>query len=174
MKKVGYVLVTLGFLAGAFFSVLETLVWQNFIISLAVAVIGVVMIRVSDRLKKEEGTLNVNLQLLATSLDNIVGHAASLCEGKETMNTYDVHRHIDKLFPDDINNFVEARESIAHVHGLQAYADVMSYFAAGERYLNRVWSASADGYVDEVNAYLEHTRNQFLQAQKAFNAITGT
>ena len=37
-----------------------------------------------------------------------------------------------------------------HVFGMQNYADVMSNFAAGERYINRVWSASTDGYVDEV------------------------
>ena len=37
----------------------------------------------------------------------------------------------------------------------------MSRFAAGERYLNRVWSASADGYIDEVNTYIEKSREQF-------------
>ncbi len=66
-----------------------------------------------------------------------------------------VQHRIDELFPGDLNTFVEARETIPHVYGLQAYADVMSHFAAGERYLNRVWSASADGYVDEVRTYLE-------------------
>jgi hypothetical protein len=37
----------------------------------------------------------------------------------------------------------------------------MSHFAGGERYLNRVWSASADGYIDEVNAYLTKAHEQF-------------
>jgi len=41
---------------------------------------------------------------------------------------------------------------------------VMSSFAAGERYLNRVWSASADGYIDEVNAYLDKAREQFVDS----------
>jgi len=50
------------------------------------------------------------------------------------------------------------------MHGLQAYADVMSSFAAGERYLNRVWSASADGYIDEVNAYMEKAQAQFVES----------
>jgi hypothetical protein len=40
----------------------------------------------------------------------------------------------------------------------------MSCFAAGERYLNRVWSASADGYVDEVNAYLDKAQAQFAES----------
>jgi hypothetical protein len=37
----------------------------------------------------------------------------------------------------------------------------MNHFAAGERYLNRVWSASVDGYVDECRAYIGHAREQF-------------
>jgi hypothetical protein len=40
----------------------------------------------------------------------------------------------------------------------------MSHFAAGERYLNRVWSASADGYIDEVNTYLDKAQEQFVEA----------
>jgi len=40
----------------------------------------------------------------------------------------------------------------------------MSCFAAGERYLNRVWSASADGYIDEVNAYLDKAQAQFADS----------
>jgi len=55
------------------------------------------------------------------------------------------------------------------MHGLfftlaPSYADVMSHYAGGERYLNRVWSASADGYVDEVNTYLDRSLEQFRLA----------
>ena len=71
---------------------------------------------------------------------------------------------VPELFTEDIISFVEARESIGHVYGLAAYADIMSYFASGERYLNRVWSASADGYIDEVAAYLEKAQLQFSEA----------
>ena len=37
-------------------------------------------------------------------------------------------------------------------------------FAAGERYLNRVWSSSIDGWIDEVRLYLGHARDQFRLA----------
>ncbi len=50
-------------------------------------------------------------------------------------------------------------------YGLQAYADIMSSFAAAERYLNRCWSASADGYVDEVHTYLDRAAAQFQESQ---------
>jgi hypothetical protein len=76
------------------------------------------------------------------------------------------HDWIDRTFRVDLDTFVEARESIVHMHGLQAYARVMNEFAAGERYLNRVWSASVDGYVDEVLAYVTQACNQFKRARE--------
>jgi len=45
---------------------------------------------------------------------------------------------------------------------------VMSAFAAGERYINRVWSASTDGYVEEVRSYLERATQQFREARSLF------
>ncbi|MDZ7770818.1 MAG: hypothetical protein U5K38_18035 [Woeseiaceae bacterium] len=41
----------------------------------------------------------------------------------------------------------------------------MSEFAAGERYINRVWSASADGYDGEAADYIAKAAHQFRDAQ---------
>ncbi len=79
---------------------------------------------------------------------------------------------IDELFSNDLAIFVQARESISHLYGLQAYADIMSYFASGERYLNRIWSASADGYIDEVNIYLDKAQQQFADALAKVRRLT--
>ncbi|MGB5626604.1 MAG: hypothetical protein WBM61_12775, partial [Woeseiaceae bacterium] len=57
---------------------------------------------------------------------------------------------------------------------LQTYADIMSSFAAGERYINRVWSASADGYDEEATAYLKKAAAQFVEAEELLtNAAQG-
>ena len=64
----------------------------------------------------------------------------------------------------------QERESIAH-GGLQAYAEVMNRFAAGERYLNRVWSASTDGYIEEAHRYMERATRQFAETLEAFNEV---
>ena len=55
---------------------------------------------------------------------------------------------------------------MVHLFGLQTYADIMSHFAAGERYINRVWSASADGYDEEADAYLKKAAVQFDEAKQ--------
>ena len=56
--------------------------------------------------------------------------------------------------------------------GLQAYADVMSDFASAERYLNRAWSASTDGYIDEVMRSLDRSREQFLAASERYGSLS--
>ena len=167
MKAVGYLLLTIGFLAGALVSVLDetTVAWASFIVCIISGVVGVAMIRIGH--KKEhhaEGKLASNMEAINDSLGRIVENIAKIDTEKETMSPYDVRDRIDELVADDVITFVDARESISAVHGLQAYADIMSYFAAGERYLNRVWSASADGYIDEVAMYLGRSRQQFTDA----------
>ena len=90
---------------------------------------------------------------------------------KKDLHPFDVHPRIDALFPQELNTFVEARKSIAHVYGLQAYAAVMNEFAAGERYLNRVWSASVDCYIDDVQEYLGRAREQFVRAREVLRSV---
>ena len=52
--------------------------------------------------------------------------------------------------------------------GLQKFADIMPSFTAGERYLNRIWSASTDGYMDEMLLYVENSLHQFHDARDLY------
>jgi hypothetical protein len=49
---------------------------------------------------------------------------------------------------------------------MTVYADVMTEFAAAERYINRTWSAAADGYIDEVNASITRANQHLANARK--------
>ena len=57
---------------------------------------------------------------------------------------------------------------------LKAYAEVMNRFAAGERSINRVWSASTDGYIEETSDYLEKAAAHFEDALETFKVIKAT
>ena len=167
MKKIGYTFITLGFLAGALISVLDelTVQWGYFVAAFVWSGIGIGLVRLTDRRhSRSEGTMASNIQTLETSLFGIVESMKKLNSEKESTHVYDIHLRIDERLPKDLTAFADARETIVHVHGLQAYADVMSSFAAGERYLNRAWSASTDGYIDEVHTYLEKSQEQFEAA----------
>ncbi|MCK4960088.1 MAG: hypothetical protein KAT00_11825 [Planctomycetes bacterium] len=174
MKALGYLLITIAFLGGSLTAVVNVtdVLWGWFALAMVAGAAGVAMVYLSTRANRGGGEkLGAGMDDLRQSLAAIAQNAAVLNAEKESINTYDVRHRIDELFPDDITRFVKGRECIAHVHGLQAYGDIMSYFAAGERYLNRVWSASADGYIDEVNAYLERAQNQFHEATEKLNAL---
>ena len=171
MKQIGFILITVGFLAGSLAAIvdLDHVRWGYFVAAIVVGVAGVFVARSGHhKLHKSEEKLSENIRFVETSIANIVRSINTLSSEKQSINTYDVRFRIDELFMEDLARFVDARESIGHVYGLAAYGDVMSRFAAGERYLNRVWSASADGYIDEVNTYIEKAREQFTDC---FNKI---
>jgi hypothetical protein len=160
----GFLLVAVGFVGGALASVLheETVRWGWFVPAVVAGMVGVAIMWTGRRREvRAVGRLNTNLQAIDESLRRVVANILRLNEDKHTLDPYDVRHRLEELFADDLNTIIEARDSIAHFHGLPAYGDVMNSFTAGERYLNRVWSASADGYVDEVNTYLDRAAEQF-------------
>ena len=175
MKGFGYLLISAGFLAGSLIAVqtqANQIDWRWFAPALMVGVAGVVMARLGDKIESRDAeTLSDNVDLLTGSIDRIVEKITRLCGEKEQMHPHDVHGRIDELFPADLSTFVDVRTSIAHVYGLPAYADVMNEFAAGERYLNRVWSASVDCYIDDVHEYLSRAQHQFEEARRKLQLL---
>jgi hypothetical protein len=174
MKLLGYVMITVGFLAGSLSAVIneEHVKWIYFLGSILIGLIGIVLVRVgAHHESRQQGKLASNIQSIEVGLSRIVQNITQLNNEKQSINTYDVRFRIDEMFLEDLAAFVEARQSIAHIYGLAAYGEVMSSFAAGERYLNRVWSASADGYIDEVNTYLDRAKEQFVDCLDKIQAL---
>jgi hypothetical protein len=174
MKTFALLLVIGTFLAGSFLAVLDPreVDWSWMVPVLLIGVIGLWTYRKAHHGEaRAVHKLAGNIDLLGKSLDNILAKLKLINRNKDELPTYEARFEIDRLFRDDLNNFAEARESMIHVFGMQNFADVMSNFAAGERYINRVWSASTDGYVDEVNLYLNRALDQFRGAHKHFNDL---
>jgi hypothetical protein len=174
MEKFGYLLITVGFLGGSYFIVKapETVAWNAYFVFLGIGIAGVVLARVAvHNAARSEGKLATDVESISTSLGNIAENAGRLDAEKDSINVYDLRHRIEDSFQADIQAFVEARESIIHRHGLKAYAEVMSHFAAAERHLNRVWSASTDGYIDEAHTYIAKSAEQFRQARGVFEAL---
>jgi hypothetical protein len=174
MKNFGYLLIAVGFLAGSYLTVEqpEGVNTALYLVALGIGIAGVVMARSAVRAEaRDETRLQTNIATIETSLAAIVADADRLDDEKESINVYDLRHVIDEHFPEHLAAFVEARESIAHSYGLKAYAEVMNRFATGERYLNRVWSASTDGYQPEAYDYITRARIQFDDALVTFRAI---
>ena len=173
MKNVGYLLITIGFLVGAYSAVeLREGVSMVYLPALIAGAIGVAMVRVARRQAATRAeTIRTNLGVIDTSLSTVVEKVRHLDETKGEIDVYELRHIIDREFPDDLDAFVQARYSLVHSFGLQQFADVMNPFSAGERYLNRVWSASVDGYIDECHTYVVKAREQFEEALEVFRGL---
>jgi len=167
MRRFGFLLVIAGFLAGALASVVNqtTVQWNLFLPAMGVGFVGVVLVRLGHRREvRATERLVSNMRAIHDSLRRIAQNMNQLNAEKQSLDPYDIRFRLEELFADDLSTFITARETIAHSYGLSAYADVMSSFAAGERYLNRAWCASADGYVDEIHQYLDKAKEQFASS----------
>jgi hypothetical protein len=167
MKATGYLMLVAGFLAAAFYSVTDAVEvpWPAYLGAMALGALGVLAVRRQRRvLARSEAVLVRQRKHIDESLGRVVAGLERMVSGQQAVPPWELRFEIDRCFRDDLALFADARDSLAHIYGLKVYAEVMSAFAAGERYLNRVWSASADGYMDEAVAYLDRALEQFRQA----------
>ncbi len=176
MKKIGALLLAAGFLIAAYATALDTVVtnWNLFVPAALAGIAGVVFIkRRASGTARSEHVLTANHAELNESLGNIINNLEHLNEAGDSISTENLRAEIDDRLREDLRRFADARESMVHLFGLQAYANVMSDFAAGERYVNRVWSASADGYDGEARHYLRRAAAQFRAASKQLKIAAG-
>ncbi|HNP65168.1 MAG TPA: hypothetical protein PKH39_14620 [Woeseiaceae bacterium] len=168
MKNLGYFLVAAGFLGGAFATSLdvENVNWMLFGVTAIAAAVGLFIYkRQVHALARSESVLESNRNELRESIANIVKDLGELNQDGLTRGAV-LRDRIDLKLREDLRRFADARESMVHLFGLQTYADIMSHFATGERYINRVWSASADGYDEEAETYLKRAAGQFDEAKQ--------
>jgi len=169
MKLIGSLLLVGGFLVAAFATALHVdgTEWSLFLPAAAAAVAGVWTLKRQARGQAtSEHVLRSNRAALTESLSNIVTTLDDIIRAGAAIDVERLRDEIDLRLRDDLRRFVEARQSLVHLFSLQTYADIMSEFAAGERYLNRVWSASADAYDGEARRYLEKAAAQFREANR--------
>lgn len=171
MKQLGYLLLCAGFISAAYATALdvENVNWTLFAISALAAIAGVVMLKRHARtVAQSDEVLESNRAELRESIENVVRDLREIVSSGSVRGAA-LRDRIDTRLRPDLIRFADARESMVHLFGLQAYADIMSHFAAGERYINRVWSSSADGYDVEAARYLGKAEEQFADAQRQLN-----
>lgn len=157
-------MIAAGFLGAAYATSLhaEQVDWTLFAVAALVSAAGVTVAKRMDSADaRSESVLNNNRAELNDSIAKIVTRLDETAHASGEQ----LREWIDEQLRPDLRRFADARESMVHLYGLQTYADIMSNFAAGERYINRVWSASADGYESEAATYLEKAAGQFAEAQ---------
>ena len=181
MRMVGILLLALGFFGGAFEATRqadavgaewETIRWPWFGGYMILGVGGIVMIRAARAdARGQTHKVETDLATMTTALERLTNNVGALRENQAATNVYDVHQRIDADLATDLAEFADARETLITLYGLQPYADVMSEFAGAERSINRAWSASADGYIDEVWICLERAHEMLARARDRLGAL---
>ena len=172
MERFGFTLLVIGFLAATFVTSLSPteVDWTFFLPAIAIGTVGVLMIRRARQSAARDSTvLRHQVEVLDRALKSILENFAQFADTSTQLPGHALRFEIDKRFRDDLRDFADARESMTHLFGLRAYGQIMSAFAAGERYLNRIWSASADDYEEEARAYIARAHAQFQEARAAFD-----
>lgn len=175
MRTLGHISLWVGILAASFVSICEAAAidWVWYALTGAVGLVGVVLLRLTAKAQVGQGDkLRADVEVMDVSLTALHTQLAGEIE-KRALGVYDVHGWIDAELAGAIAKFVDARESLIPAQGMQVYADVMTRFAAGERMINRAWSASADGYIDEVWICLERAHKSFVDAHRTLATATG-
>jgi hypothetical protein len=175
MKALGSLLLAVGFLAGAYYAVsrVDTVDWGLYGACAGLMLAGMVLLRIHRaRVLEESGDEHAaGIEELERSLGSLIEKVRGLEASATDEDQLAMHHRIDAELMEDIDTFVESRESMIPILGMQSYADIMSPFANGERLLNRAWSASADGYVDEVRSCIAGARAQLESAAKLLGEL---
>jgi hypothetical protein len=174
MRYLGHLLLWAGFLAGAFVSLsrLEqdgskwaTISWVWYAVFISVGIAGVVLLRFADRHSAaDDAKTDAEYSVIQQSLAKVAEIVDRLCEEREHVPSH-VVRCIDDECAEPLADFADARQALVKRFGMAVFADVMTEFAAAERFVNRSWSAAADGYVDEVASSLQRAQQHLRRAQ---------
>ncbi len=125
--------------------------WLWFGLSMAVGIAGVVLLRKTAQSEAaNEGKVEENYAIVNKMARFLRDSVAKLDREVASLAPQQIVDRIDDEFSPAFNDFAEARKSMIQRFDLQTYSDVMTQFASGERFMNRAWSAAADGYMDEV------------------------
>ena len=176
MRNLGHVLMWVGFLATAFVAMQQSdqINWTNYVFTALVGVAGVVLLRrTAGAAARQTHVVQSNLATLEKTLSEALAAVKQMNANKDDIYVYDVHGRIDADVAAQMADFADARESMIHGLGLAEYADVMDHFARGERFLNRAWSASADGYINEVWDSMNKCETELRTADDALRRHLG-
>lgn len=113
-----------------------------------------------------DGTTPVGEVWLALEL--LLQESRELAEAAPNLTADALHRAIDPIHSGSLYRIIDGRESVRASLGLAGYAHVFGPLAAGERMLNRAWSAAVDGYLEEARECAERAAPHFAEALSAW------
>ena len=181
-RWMGMILLYGGFLAASFVGVYDvdhaedhwkSVRWSWYLPGFLVGVMGVIVLRWTSHGEKTQAhRVESDMASIEQSLSNLVRLIGVINSDRDRIGVYEIAQRIDGDLMDDLGVFVDARESLIQRFDLGRYAELMNQFAASERNLNRAWSASVDGYIDETWICLDTAESRMTAAKQLLDSFS--
>ncbi len=187
IRFLGIVLLWLGFLSGALAAVQQPdptekipqaqkwkiVNWWWYGSSFLVGAVGVGLIWSTRKPSaKQAASFDQQIDTQRRAIASLVDAVSGLRKEIDKLAPSEIRDAIDAKCSAPLADFAEAREAITHRYGLKSFASVMTDFALAERYVNRAWSAAADGYLEEVASALSVAANRLESLSERFSSMT--
>ncbi|MCB9676997.1 MAG: hypothetical protein H6737_17910 [Alphaproteobacteria bacterium] len=157
---------------GAWFSVGGT----GWLAGILLIVIGAVLARLQQRDDNAGGAAGTEGRVdfpraLAETRTRVAAIRASIEELKMDEDAPKARNAIDQLGAEVLDPLVEGRGQLIARHGLAGFAEYFGPFSAGERNVNRAWSALTDGHAVVAREALDVALAAFEAAEKGYEAV---
>ncbi len=156
------------------YSAWATIPWITYSLGVGLGVVGIGMIRYSRIRRGEERLARTDsLPDLRRRMGELVSGLTALNDNVASWRPEQILAFIDRECSMSFNEFADHRLALSDHFGVKVYAQIMTEVASAERFVNRAWSAAADGYVDEVatsvkraHAHLQLAAQQFAEVDQ--------
>jgi hypothetical protein len=136
--------------------VLALLTDPSFLGGIGAIVVSIVLNRlsVSSAAKSDQSGKVVFLNA-QKNVEEILRALNGIAQNRNTLPLAQVVQQVDGLLKNQVFDIAESRIAMIQTVGYGPYAEFMSDFAIGERFISRTWSAGVDKYPDESLNYVE-------------------
>lgn len=148
--------------------------WPVFLAGAAVCTVGLIMWHL-DRSRQRKAAAKDPHRTTgdpATLLRDLQAPLAQLQAEVNALDTDVLADRVDALLSTYVLPFAEVRRTLIDRFGMEKGAEILVVVAFGERMLNRVWSAAADGHLPEARACLPEATEAFVEAAALLESAT--
>jgi hypothetical protein len=146
-----------------------------FILGIGAIILSIILNRLSvSRASKTDLSESLVFSNAKKNIQELLSGLDTIARSRHTLPLKQAVEQVDKLLKNQVFDIVESRMSIIQITGYGPYAEFMSDFAIGERFISRSWSAGVDKYPDESFNYVEKAIPFFEKAQQTLEIITPT
>ena len=170
MNKLGTLLIYIGTITGLTAAARIPPHFIYFWSSVGILIIGILLKNIRGRSGSRVSNA-MSVEELRGHLLNAFREVQTLTAAREVMNIKAFHDRIDRIINEHLFHFGHNASTMKSMFGISGYNSVMVHYALGERYINRVWSASADGYPEEAFDYLEKAEPEFKDALEMIDTL---